>query len=284
MKFFLILISLGYLNAQEISTDTVVLEKSTATISKNFNFDEKKVSISGIVLTPTAYRSKGKNSVGTALDINGSYYIGRLYGKNKFEWTQEKKDYLDRVGIWLLSADGKIMIQSEGKYRPAIATGIDTIFKFRDGTQPSLNSPSFSGKVNSKNSDTYISSYISISKRLYNKFFLNFGYANGDMPKVIYQLSEYLSENAINLTNHTSGRLDIPNSAIYGGFIWLFKEKSPIAMEIIIPQEHSPLNPKLINLQLGTLLKLNFQISYLTYKGGWEYLGMFNFRYSYFPK
>jgi hypothetical protein len=44
------------------------------------------------------------------------------------------------------------------------------------------------------------------------------------------------------------------------------------------------MSPKLINLHLGTLLKLNFELSYLTFKGGWDMLGMFQFRYNYFPK
>jgi len=39
-----------------------------------------------------------------------------------------------------------------------------------------------------------------------------------------------------------------------------------------------------IALHLGTLLKLNFEISYLTFKGGWDVLGMFQFRYGYFPR
>jgi hypothetical protein len=44
------------------------------------------------------------------------------------------------------------------------------------------------------------------------------------------------------------------------------------------------MSPKLINLQLGTMLRLNFQLSYLKFDGGWDLLGMFQFRYSHFPK
>lgn len=260
-------------------------EKSEGETGK-FEFREAKNPLSGIVLTSTAYRGRGKNSIGTALDFNASYYIGRLYGKNKYTWATNKTNYLDRVGLWLLEADGKMMIQTEDRWRPALAAGVKGIFQFRDAPQPSLNGPSVSVKVDSKNTNTYAAAYLSISKRLHDKFMLNMGYADGDMPKIIYQMSEFLSDRAINLTKNNpsaTAKVILPQSTLYGGFIWLFREKMPIEAEIIIPQG-APLNPKLINLQLGTLLKLNFQISYLTYAGGWEYLGMFNFRYSHFPK
>lgn len=272
-------------DTQDISTETFIQSQKDLKISKTdkFVFSEQKVSISALVLTPTAYRGKGINSLGTALDFNASYYIGRLYGKNSFSWTLEKKNYLDRVGVWLLEADGKMMVQTEDRYRPAMAAGVKGIFKFRDAPQPSLTSPSVSVKVDDKNTDTYAAAYISLTKRIHPKFFLNAGYSDGDMPKVIYQMSEFLSESALKLEGYNSPRQKISQTAFYTGFIWLFREKNPIELEIIIPQG-GPLSPKLMNLQLGTLLKLNFQISYLTYKGGWEYLGLFNFRYSYFPR
>ncbi|PIS47069.1 MAG: hypothetical protein COT17_05385 [Elusimicrobia bacterium CG08_land_8_20_14_0_20_51_18] len=248
-----------------------------------FEFREAKTPLSGIVLTSTAYRGKGKNSIGTALDFNASYYIGRLYGKNTYSWATNKTNYLDRVGLWLLEVDGKMMIQTEDRWRPALASGVKGIFQFRDAAQPSLNSPSVSVKVDSKNTNTYASAYLSMSKRIHDKFMLNLGYADGDMPKMIYQMSEFLSNEAINLTRNSTGKPILPQSTLYAGFIWLFRDKMPIEAEIIIPQG-APLSPKLINLQLGTLLKLNFQVSYLTYRSGWEYLGMFNFRYSHFPK
>lgn len=267
--------------AQEISTQSA--SGINLPIKKEFEFNPSKINISGIVLTPTAYRGKGINSIGTALDFNAAYYIGRLYGKNSLSWTTEKKNYLDRIGVWLLEADGKMLVQTEGKYRPAMAAGVKGIFKFRDAPQPTLNSPSVSVKVDDKNTDTYAAAYLSITKRIYPKLFVNVGYTDGDMPKVIYQMSEFLSETALKLEGYNNPKADIAKTAFYGGFIWMLREKNPIELEIIVP-EGGPLSPKLINLQLGTLLKLNFQISYLTYKGGWEYLGLFNFRYSYFPR
>ena len=67
--------------------------------SKPLHYEETRAALSGIVLMPTAYRGRGKNSIGLGLDFNAAYYIGRLYGKNKYEWTIDKKNYLDRVGV-----------------------------------------------------------------------------------------------------------------------------------------------------------------------------------------
>ena len=78
--------------------------------SKPASYEEGKVPLSGIVLMPTAYRGRGRNSIGLGLDFNAAYYIGRLYGKNTYSWTTEKKNYLDRVGVWLLSADSKMQV------------------------------------------------------------------------------------------------------------------------------------------------------------------------------
>nr|MBP7796902.1 hypothetical protein [Elusimicrobiales bacterium] len=74
------------------------IAESTQTVKEEAIWERhpKQVSISGIVLTPTAYRSNGINEIGPALDFNAAYYIGRLYGKNTFQWTTDKKNYLDR--------------------------------------------------------------------------------------------------------------------------------------------------------------------------------------------
>ncbi|MCM2267933.1 MAG: hypothetical protein NDI60_09205 [Elusimicrobiales bacterium] len=249
-------------------------------------YDTGKVPLSGIVLMPTAYRGRGRNAVGLGLDFNAAYYIGRLYGKNNYAWTVEKKNYLDRVGLWLLSADSKMQVQTEGKWRPAMAAGVQGILKFRDGAQPTLNQPTVSTKIDSKNTDSYANAYVALTKRLHPKFLVNAGYSDGDMPKVIYGLSEFLSREAINLSRGstvTTSPVQIPTGMLFGGFMWLPKKDSPIGLEIMVPQG-APQSPKLINLHLGTLLKLNFELSYLTFKGGWDLMGMFQFRYNYLPK
>ncbi|MDD2804204.1 MAG: hypothetical protein PHV33_01510 [Elusimicrobiales bacterium] len=248
-------------------------------------YDEGKVPLSGIVLMPTAYRGRGRNAIGLGLDFNAAYYIGRLYGKNSYVWTVEKKNYLDRVGLWLLSADSKMQVQTEGRWRPAMAAGVQGILKFRDAAQPTLNQPSVSTKIDSKNTDTYANAYVALTKRLHPKFLVNAGYSDGDMPKVIYGLSEFLSKEAINLSNDrpSGDALQIPTGMLFGGIMWLPKRDSPIGLEVMVPQG-APQSPKLFNLHLGTLLKLNFELSYLTFKGGWDLMGMFQFRYNYLPK
>jgi len=249
-------------------------------------YAESNMSLSGIVLMPTAYRGRGKNALGLGLDFNAAYYIGRLYGKNTYDWTIEKKNYIDRVGLWLLSADSKMQVQTEGKWRPAMAAGVQGIFMFRDAPQPPINGTfNLTVKATGKKTDTYANAYLALTKRLHPKFILNAGYSDGDMPKVIYSLSEFLSKESINLSNGrpTTAELQIPTGMLFGGMMWLPKRDSFIGLEVMVPQG-APQQPKLFNLHLGTLLKLNFEISYLTFKGGWDLLGMFQFRYNYLPK
>ncbi|MDA8243960.1 MAG: hypothetical protein M0025_07565 [Elusimicrobia bacterium] len=253
--------------------------------SQPSRYDESRAPLSGIVMMPTAYRGKGRNSIGLGLDFNAAYYIGRLYGKNTFSWTTEKKNYLDRVGLWLLSADSKMLVQTEGKWRPAMAAGVQGILKFRDGAQPSLNQPSVTTKIDSKNTNTYANAYVALTKRVHPKLLVNAGYSDGDMPKVLYDMSEFLSKEAINLTNGrpSSAAVEVPTGMLFGGLMWMPRKDSPIGLEFMIPQG-APQSPRLFNLHLGTLLHLNFELSYLTFKGGWDLLGMFQFRYNYLPK
>ena len=43
-------------------------------------------------------------------------------------------------------------------------------------------------------------------------------------------------------------------------------------------------NPMLINFKIGRFLKLNFDLALLKYQGGYDLLGLFQFRYNHFPK
>ncbi len=292
--FFLLLFHLpasaqliGVIPVPGSTTTAAALLQEKAGPSKPAAYDSGKVSLSGLVLMPTAYRGKGKNAIGLGLDFNAAYYIGRLYGKNTYDWTVEKTNYLDRVGLWLLSADSKMQVQTEGKWRPAMAAGVQGIFMFRDAPQPPINGTfSLTVKATGKKTDTYANAYLVLTKRLHPKFILNAGYSDGDMPKVIYGLSEFLSQRAIN-ANYPNRSADtpvqIPTGMLFGGMMWLPKKDSPIGLEIMVPQG-APQQPRLFNLHLGTLLKLNFEISYLKFKGGWDMLGMFQFRYNYLPK
>ena len=255
--------------------------------SKPAAYDTGSVPLSGIVLMPTAYRGRGRNAIGLGLDFNAAYYIGRLYGRNSYDWTMEKKNYLDRVGIWLLSADSKMQVQTEGTWRPAMSAGVQGIFKFRDAPQPPIAGTfNLTVKASGKKTESYANAYVALTKRLHPKFLLNAGYSDGDMPKIIYGLSEFLSKEAINKSRGSAditADVQIPTGMLFGGFMWLPRKDSPIGLEVMLPQG-APQSPKLFNLHLGTLLKLNFEMSYLTFKGGWDLMGMFQFRYNYLPK
>lgn len=262
------------------------IETSTVTIETPKKEFKPKVPLSGIILTPTAYRGKGENSIGLGLDFNAAYYIGRLYGKNTFDWTLEKKNYIDRVGVWLLMADAKMLIQTEGKFRPAMAVGVCGTFQFRDAPQPDRGKPGVSVKIDSKNTDNFANAYMVISKRPHPRLIFSTGYSDGESPRMIYQFSEFLSKEAINQSNDITPLttpVKIPESLIFGGIIWFLKPNYPVSIEFLIPQG-APQKPRLINLHLGSILKLNFELSYLKFEGGWDLLGMFQFRYSYFPK
>ncbi len=264
-----------------LSTTAYTPRPDKAGPSKPAAYEEGKVPLSGIVLMPTAYRGRGRNTIGLGLDFNAAYYIGRLYGKNTYTWTTEKKNYLDRLGVWLISADSKMQVQTEGTWRPAMSAGVQGILKFRDSPQPTLNQPTATVKVTSKNTDTFANAYVVLTKRLHPKFLLNAGYSDGDMPRVIYSFSEFLSKEALSLNGHPNA--SIPSGMLFGGFMWLPRKDSPIGLEFMLPQG-APQSPKLINLHLGTLLKMNFELSYLSFKGGWDLLGMFQFRYNYLPR
>ena len=264
--------------AAEYFASTATRRQEKAGPSKPAVYETGKVPLSGIVLMPTAYLGRGKNALGLGLDINASYYIGRLYGKNSYFWTVEKKNYLDRVGVWLLSADSKMMIQTEGSWRPAMAAGVQGIVKFRDAPQGAL---TFTVKATGKTTETSANAFLVLTKRLHPKFLLNAGYSDGDMPKILYSLTQFLSREAMSLNGHPNAV--IPTGMLFGGFLWLPKKDSPIGVEFMIPQG-APLSPKLINFHLGTLLKLNFEVSYLSFKGGWDLLGMFQLRYNYLPR
>ena len=149
---------------------------------------------------------------------------GRLYGKNSFDWTVEKKNYLDRVGLWLLSADSKMQVQNEGKWRPAMAAGVQGIFMFRDAPQPPINGTfNLTVKATGKKTDTYANAYLVLTKRPHPKVILNVGYSYRALPKVIYSLSEFLSKGAIN-REKTAGSAECRSRRDAGGMMWPKKD------------------------------------------------------------
>lgn len=238
--------------------------------------------ISGVVMTPTAYRGFGKlNEPGLGLDINAVYYIGRLYGKNNLEYTTDKTNYIDRIGVWLLSADGKMQLQSEGEWRPAFAAGVQGIFQFRDSPQPTLTTPTATVKVSQKTTRALAAGYVVASKKIYGVR-ASAGFMQGNAGDMIGTLTEFLSPQALLFNGH-GGQEAKSNSIPFASLMILPKPAYPLAVEIMKPNG-MPLQPILINFKLGYFLKLNFDIAYLKFNGGYDVLGMFQFRTNYFPR
>lgn len=234
--------------------------------------------LSGTILTPTAYKSKGINEIGPSLDINLAYYIGRLYGKNTYDWTTEEKNYLDRIGLWILGLDGKLVVQTETKFMPAMAVGVQGAFILRDSSDPELDSDT---KVNIDKSDQIGSVFVVLSKKAAKKIILSAGYSEGTYGNFFPHLSEFLTPEAIELDGKTGDAQS--NAMFFGGFIFLLKQNYPISVEILIPQG-AVQKPKLVNLRFGKFIKMNFQLSYLFYEGGWDLLGCFQYRFNLFPR
>ncbi|MFA5161210.1 MAG: hypothetical protein WC421_03105 [Elusimicrobiales bacterium] len=242
--------------------------------------EKEPFSISGMVLMPNAYRAPALNTLGVNLDINAAYYIGRLYGKNSYDWSLNKVNYIDRLGLWVLTADAKMVAQTEDGIRPALAAGVMGTYTLRDSPQPSLNT---TVTVNVSNTSMLSGAYLVASKRFLNKKFLaSLGYMEGTQNNLLSYLSEFLTPQALALSGHP-GQSATSRGSCFGGLMWFPRPDRPVGFEFIIPQG-APMNPKLVNLHLGTLLHLNFEVSYLSYDGGWDLLGMFQFRYNYYPR
>lgn len=239
--------------------------------------------VSGVVLTPTAYRGAGRFSgPGIGLDINAAYFIGRLYGKNSFENTVRKTSSIDRIGVWLLVAEGKMQIQSESRLRPAVSVGAQGGFSFRDAPQPSINTAnSISVPVQQKTTRYLSDAFIVGSKNIYGVR-TSVGFMQGNMGSFISGLSEFLSPQGLEFYAGQRGQVTRSESVPFASLLFLPKPDRPLGIEIM-KFNGSALNPLLINFKLGYFLKLNFDLAYLKFNGGYDILGTIQFRYNYFP-
>lgn len=243
-----------------------------------------EISISGVVLTPTAYRGRGRiNQPGLGLDINAAYYIGRLYGKNDLPFSLRRTNYIDRVGVWFLTADGKMQIQSEGDFRPAMAVGAQGIFTFRDAPQSAT---TFQVKVSDKTQRSLSDAYVVASKNLRGAR-VSVGFMQGNTSDQIPLLTEFLSPQAMQFAENIGPgqpvRVPTSKSLLFGSLLYMAKPKYPLGIEFMKPQG-APRNPILINFKLGYFLHLNFDVAYLRFDGGWDLLGNFQVRWTYFPR
>lgn len=242
--------------------------------------------ISGIVMTPTAWRGAGRfTSPGLGLDFNGVYVIGRLYGKNSFPNAPKKTNYIDRVGVWLLSADGKMQVQSEGSIRPAVAVGGKGTFMFRDSPQPKVNDPNPTVTVNASQKSTKLLSdaYFVASKKL-GPVRTSAGVMMGSWGDAVANFSEFLSPDALAFyANKPRGSIVSTRTMPFASVMVMPKPNQPLALEVI-RFNGAQLSPWMVNLKIGYFLKLNFDVGVLFFKGGYDVLGLLQFRYNHFPK
>lgn len=240
--------------------------------------------VSGVVLTPTAYRGAGRYSTpGMGLDINAMYFIGRLYGKNSFPLAPRKTNYIDRLGVWLLATDGKMQIQSEGDFRPAMAVGGQATFLIRDSPQPSVQAgPSLTVKVGEKSNKLMTDGYFVTSKKL-GPARTSVGVMQGNIGDIVGSLSEFLTPEALQFyAGYAKGTKLLSHTVPFASIFMLPKPEYPLGFEIM-KFNGSPLSPWLINFKLGHFLKMNFDLSFLKYRGGYDILGVLQFRYNQFP-
>lgn len=241
--------------------------------------------ISGVIMTPTAWRGAGKYTTpGMGLDINAMYVIGRLYGKNSFENAPRKTNYIDRVGVWLLTADGKMQIQSESDIRPAVAVGGQGTFLFRDSPQPKVNDPNPTVSVNaSQKSTKLLSDAYFVASKKFGPVRASLGFMQGTMGDAVANFSEFLTPDALGFFAGRRGQVLRSRSMPFASLLILPKPEYPLAVEYI-RFNGAPLNPFMINLKIGYFVKLNFDIAILKFNGGYDVLGILQFRYNHFPR
>ncbi|NNN05653.1 MAG: hypothetical protein HKL90_07110 [Elusimicrobia bacterium] len=241
------------------------------------------VAVSGLILTPTAYRGLGHyNTPGLGLDFNAAYYIGRLYGKNSYPYAPMHTNYLDRIGLWLLSADGKMQIQSETEWRPAMAVGTQGILMFHDAPQPTVNTPTVQTTINQQTMQVLGDAYVVASKENHGVRY-SAGIMEGTIGDLAENLTEFLTPQDMQFyKNAPAGTMSQTRTVPFMSMFYLVKPDYPIGFEVMKFSGASG-SPTLINMKIGRALKLNFDLGLLTFQGGYDLLGLIQFRFNEFP-
>jgi hypothetical protein len=240
--------------------------------------------VSGVLLTPTAWRGAGRfENPGLALDVNAAYFIGRIYGKNSYPDAPRKTNYIDRIGLWTLTADGKMQIQSESNIRPAVAVGGQAMLLFRDSPQPTVTTPGVSVKIDAKNTKILTDGYFVASKKFW-KLRTSAGILAGTIGELPSNMSEFLTPEAMKFyLRDNSGTTVTSRTVPFVSLFYLIKPDYPVGFEIM-KFNGAARKPILVNMRIGRFLKLNFDLAVLKYQGGYDLLGLFQFRYNHFPK
>lgn len=269
-------------SSQQVRVVFDVLEKPKAEPVKP-KFLTPPSALGGVFLTPTAYRGAGRHvSPGLALDINAAYFIGRLYGKNSFANSPRKSNYIDRVGLWTLTADGKMQVQSEGTLRPAVAVGGQAMLVFRDSPQPTVQTPAVSVKIDAKSTRVLTDGYFVASKK-FGPIRTSAGVMQGTIGELAAELTEFLRPEALRFYANKPGAEVHSRTVPFASAMYLLKPDFPIGVEFM-KFNGAPLSPYLVNFKLGRFLKLNFDLALIKFQGGYDLLGVFQFRYNHFPK
>lgn len=273
-----------------VSTDQIRVvfdvELKTSTAAPKPRLVTPPSAVSGLILTPTAFRGAGRfNTPGLGLDFNAVYFIGRLYGKNNYQFAPRQTNYLDRLGLWLLQADGKMQLQSDGVFRPAVAVGGHTTLMFRDSPQPTVTTPTVSAKINAKSTRVLTDAYVVASKNIHNVR-ASLGVMQGNLGDLPAQMTEFLSPEALRFYKEGPPFAPVPDifsrTMPFGSVFYMVKPDFPVGFEVI-KFNGANSSPMLIDFKLGRLLHLNFDLALLKYQGGYDLLGMFQFRYNQFP-
>ncbi|MEK7389507.1 MAG: hypothetical protein AAB036_07400 [Elusimicrobiota bacterium] len=252
--------------------------------SPKTKFVTPPTAVGGVILTPTAWRGAGRFlSPGLALDLNAAYIIGRLYGKNSYSDSPRKTNYIDRLGLWTLTADGKMQVQSEASVRPAIAVGGQAMLVFRDSPQPTVTAPGVSVKIDSKRTRVLTDGYLVASKK-FGPIRASAGLMQGTIGDLPAMMSEFLTPEAIRFYSRDNNSTEVHSRTVpFISTFYLLKPDYPIGFEIM-KFNGAARKPYLINLKIGRFLKMNFDLAVLKYQGGYDVLGLFQFRYNHFPK
>jgi hypothetical protein len=181
-----------------------------------------------------------------------------------------------------------MQIQSDVGWRPAVAVGAQTSWMLRDTPQPAVNGPvSLSVQVNnkSKNSQLLTDAYVVASKN-FRGLRTSVGLMQGNFGNLAGNLSEYLSPAALEFYKQSSNFSPVgavqTNTVPFASTFYMLKPDYPIGVEVL-KFDGAGSSPMLIDFKIGRLLKLNFDLAFLKYQGGYDVLGLFQFRYNQFP-
>ncbi len=230
----------------------------------------------GEYLFNTKYLFSRKPLVGLNLDFILSYYIGRLFGKNDpYGSSKYRTDYITRIGLWLLTVDGKLTLPYLENRLFSLALGGRYTYMFRDISQPSPGAaPTFTIKPGK--SASLPATYVAVSKA-WTKNAVHIGALWGKEDEVIPSLSEY-----IYYYYYKVGQWQKSKAIVFGGIHTRIIPHLNLKIEAL-NLLGNPLKPWLFNIDLGRFLPANFQLAYFCYKYGWDILGYFNFRYTFYP-